>query len=93
MVKNLPANAGNIRDVGSTDCVGKIPWGRKQQATPVFLPGKFHGQRSLAGYSPRGCEEAEMTEHILTPPLCNTALVSGVPRRGSVIHTTILIHF
>ena len=32
--------------------VGKIPWRRKWPPTPVFLPGKFHGQRSLAGYSP-----------------------------------------
>ena len=30
--------------------VRKIPWGRKQKPTPVFLPGKFHGQRSLVGY-------------------------------------------
>ena len=35
--------------------VGKILWSRKWQPTPVFFPGKFHGQRSLAGYSPRGC--------------------------------------
>ena len=34
--------------------MGKIPWRRKWQPTPVFLPGKFHGQRSLAGYSPQG---------------------------------------
>ena len=32
--------------------VGKIPWRRKWQSTPVFLPGKLHGQRSLDGYSP-----------------------------------------
>ena len=32
----------------------KIPWSRKQQPTPVFLPGKVHGQRSLVGYGPRG---------------------------------------
>ena len=32
--------------------VGKIPWGRKWQPTPVFLPEEFHGQRSLVGYSP-----------------------------------------
>ena len=32
--------------------VGKIPWSRKWQPTLVFLPGKFHGQRSLVGYSP-----------------------------------------
>ena len=35
--------------------VGKIPWRREQLPTPGFLPGKFHGQRSLAGYSPWGC--------------------------------------
>ena len=34
--------------------VRKIPWKRKWQPTPVFLPGKSHGQRSLAGYSPSG---------------------------------------
>ena len=32
--------------------VGKTPWRRKQQPTPVFLPGESHGQRSLVGYSP-----------------------------------------
>ena len=40
---------------------GKIPWRRKWQPTPVFLPGKYHGQRSLAGYSPWGCKESDMT--------------------------------
>ena len=35
--------------------VGKIPWSRRRQPTPVFMPGKFHGQRSLAGYSLLGC--------------------------------------
>ena len=35
--------------------VRKIPWRRRWHPTPVFLPGKFHGQRSLAGYSPWGC--------------------------------------
>ena len=42
--------------------VGKIPWGRKWQPTLVFLPGKFHEQRSLVGYSPWGCKESDMTE-------------------------------
>ena len=46
MVKNPPANVGEARDVGSIR-VGKIPWQRKWQSTPVFLPGEFHGQRSL----------------------------------------------
>ena len=34
--------------------LGKISWRREWQSTPVFLPGESHGQRSLAGYSPRG---------------------------------------
>ena len=36
---------------------GKIPWRRERQPTPVFLPGEFHGQRSLAGYSLQGRKE------------------------------------
>ena len=36
--------------------IGKIPWRKKWQPTPVFLPGKSHGQRSLVGYSPWGCK-------------------------------------
>ena len=47
--------------------VRKIPWRSKWQPTPVFLPGESHGQRSLAGYSPRGCKESGTTEHA-----CNT---------------------
>ena len=42
--------------------VGKIPQRRKWQPTPVFLPGKSHGQMSLAGYSPWGHKESDMTE-------------------------------
>ena len=43
--------------------VGKMPWRSKWQSTPVFLPGKSYGQRSLAGYSPGGRRELDMTEH------------------------------
>ena len=46
--KNLPANSGDL---------GLIPWIRKWQPTPVFLPGKSQGQRSLAGYSLWGHKE------------------------------------
>ena len=42
--------------------VRKLPWRRKWQPTPVFLPGKSHGQRSLAGYSPWGHKELDRTE-------------------------------
>ena len=44
--------------------VGKMLWRRKWHPTPVFLPGKSHGKRSLAGYSPWGCEESDMTEQL-----------------------------
>ncbi|KAB0379908.1 hypothetical protein FD755_007692, partial [Muntiacus reevesi] len=43
--------------LGFDPWIEKIPWKRKWQPTPVFSPGKFHGQRSLVGYSPWGCKE------------------------------------
>ena len=49
VVKNPPANAG---DTGFYPWIRKILWRRKWQPTPVFLAGKCHGQRSLAGYGP-----------------------------------------
>ena len=52
VVKNLPANAGGAWGHKFNRWVGKIPWRRKWELTPLFLPGKFHGQRSLAGYRP-----------------------------------------
>ena len=51
------ASACNEGDLGSDPWVGKILWRRKWQLTPVLLPGKFNGQKSLVGYSPRGCKE------------------------------------
>ena len=50
------------RRAGFDPWVGKIPWRRKWQPTPVFLPGKSHGQRSLAGCSPWGRKESDTTE-------------------------------
>ena len=47
---------------GFNSWVEKIPWRRAWQPTPVFLPGESHGQRSLAGYSPWGCQESDTTE-------------------------------
>ena len=60
-VKNPPATAGDMR-CGFDPWVGKIPWRRKWQYTPVFLPEKFHGQRSLAVYSLWGLKESDTTE-------------------------------
>ena len=42
----------------------KIPWMRKWQLTPVFLPEKSHGHRSLVGYSLYGCKQSEVTEQL-----------------------------
>ena len=48
---------------GFNPWTGKIPWSRKWQLTTVFLLGKFHGQRSLVGYSPRGRRESDRSEY------------------------------
>ena len=61
MVKNLPASAGE-KEVWFNPWVGKIPWRRKWQPTPIFLPGECPGQRSLVGCSPWGCQELDTTE-------------------------------
>ena len=61
VVKNPPANEGDVTRSGFNPWVGKIPWRRKWQPTPVFLPGESHGQRNLAGYSPWGRKESDMT--------------------------------
>ena len=47
VIKNLLASAGDLRDVGSIPELGKIPWRRTRQPTPVFLLGESHGRRSL----------------------------------------------
>ena len=65
VVKNLPANARHRR-CRFDPWVGKIPWRRAWQPTPVFLPGKLHGQRSLAGYSSWGLKESDMTQQLST---------------------------
>ena len=51
--------------------VGKIPWSRKCQPAPVFLPEKFQGQKSLAGYHPWGRDESDTTECLSTHTLCS----------------------
>ena len=62
VIKNMPANARTSKRHGFNPQVGKIPWRRAQQPTPVFLPGESHGQRGLAGYSPQGHTESDITE-------------------------------
>ena len=60
VVKDLPANARDLRP-GFYPWVGNIPWRRTWQPTPVFLPGEFHEQRSLADYSPWDHKKSDMT--------------------------------
>ena len=55
-----------MQEIEARSWVRKIPWRREWQPTPVFSPGKSHGQRSLAGYRPWGRKELDMTEHIST---------------------------
>ena len=54
VVKNLPANAGDLRDIGLIPGLETSPGGN--------LLEKFHGQKSLAGYSSYGCKESDMTK-------------------------------
>ena len=58
------------------------PWRRKWQSTPVFLPRKFHGERSLMGYSPWGCKESDTIgrahTHTFTQVINTVVLFSGV---------------
>ena len=70
-VKNLPAvQETQVRSLGRKDPqeesrtvhLSVLPWRSEWLPTPVFLPGESHGQRSLAGYSPQGLKESDMTE-------------------------------
>ena len=56
--KESACNAGDLAD----PCIKKSPWRRKWHTITVFLPGKSHGQRSLAGCSPWSCKELDTTE-------------------------------
>ena len=52
MVKNPPANAGDIKRYGFNPWVGKFPWRRDGKHNPVFSPGESYSKRSLVCYSP-----------------------------------------
>ena len=57
-------SACHCRRCGFSLWVRKIPWRTEWQSTPVFLPGKFNGQRSLVGYNPWGHKKLDMTEQL-----------------------------
>ena len=62
--KESAYDAGNAGDAGSIPGLGRFPWRREWQPTPLFLPGEHHGQRSLVGYSPWGHKELDITERL-----------------------------
>ena len=64
--KNPPTSARDARQAGSTHSL-EDPLYKEMTPTPVFLPGKFHGQRSLTGHSPWGRKELDMTERLYFP--------------------------
>ena len=61
VAQEVKASARNAGDLGSISGLGRFPWRRKWQPTPVFLPGESHGRRNLVGYSPQGCKESDTT--------------------------------
>ena len=71
--------------------VRRIPWKGKWQPTPVFLPGKSHGQRSPAGYSLRGHKESDMTER-LSMQKSQTKQTKSV-LRSDICSVFVLTHF
>ena len=66
MVKSPPAYAGDARAAGLIPGSRKSPWRRKWQPTSLFLSGKSHGQRTLAGYSLCSHKESDTTEQLRT---------------------------
>ena len=79
--------------------VRKIPWRRKWQPTPVFLPGEVHGQRSLEDYSPQGRKESHTTDrlHFILPGVyrnqaCGLTELIKSGKSGAVLSLSILFY-
>ena len=91
------------RRCGFNPWIGKIPWRRAWQPTPIFLPGESHGERSLAGYSQWDCKEWDTTEAILicwysvyildTKTLSDICLVKFLCSTGLPIFVTMSFDF
>ena len=64
MVAQVVKNSPGYRRPSFNPWVRNIFWRREWKPTPVFLPGEFHGQRSLAGYSPCGRKKSDMIERL-----------------------------
>ena len=66
VVKNPPANARDVREVGFIPGWGRLPWRREWQSSPIFLPGEPHGHRSLVGLKESDTTKTTHTRH---PPI------------------------
>ena len=85
-VKHLPARQETSRRCRFQPWAGKIPWRREWLPTPVFLPGEFDGQRSLAGYSPWGCRESDTTEQLNNNDKGHSSFFTDVQQQGHFSH-------
>ena len=88
---SVKESACQWRRCGFNPGVRKIPWRRKLQPTPVFLPGKSHGQRGLAGYSSWCCKELDMTEH--TQTLCTQKTLVSLVGEKLALRWTLLCFY
>ena len=64
IIFQISMNGSAIRGAMFDPWVGRIPWRREWQPTPVFLLGESHGQRNLEGYSPWGRKESDTAEQL-----------------------------
>ena len=72
-----------VRSLGQDD-----PWGRKWQPMPVFLLGKFHGQKSLVGYSPWGCKELDTAELTCMYRITKPQIILLLSRMSKLAYTS-----
>ena len=89
VIKNLPA----MQETWVYPWVRKMPWRREWLPTPVFLPGEFHGQRSLAGYNPCGHKESDTIQRLNNNTYCigllRTLVVKNLPASAGDIKACI----
>ena len=81
----LRKNETFFRRLGFDPWVRKMSWRRKWQPTPVLLPGKFHGRRSLVGYSPWGRKESDTTERLQCQCQCGSKELDTTERLSLIL--------
>ena len=89
--KELSRQCRRQKRQGFDPWVGKILWRRKQQPTPVFLPGESHGQRSLKGYSPWGHKELDTTKRLRSSIM--PLIIFNVFLQSNVLEIYFLVYY